>query len=90
MSTSTTLFGGIFVFACAAHIYVMSRIMPYRKDLLEGATGLRRFWDYASQSVADNYSLRSYEADAHRYLLWLRLSGVVGGIALAATVFSMA
>jgi hypothetical protein len=73
-----------------AHIWVLTRLMPHRRDLLEDATGLRRFRDFIDQPVRENYSARNYGEAGLGYLRWLRLTAALGTIALVGTVLSVA
>ena len=72
-----------------AHVWVISRLLPYRKDLLEDATGFRRFRDFIDRPVLENYSARNYVQPGLPYLQWLRLTAVLGTVALIGTVLSV-
>jgi len=72
------------------HVYVLVKMMPFRKDLLEDAHGVTRFRDFIAQPVRENYSASSYLPEGVRYLPWLRLTALVGTILLIATALSVA
>ena len=89
LTPSVILTGAGFLLAFGAMSTVLVRLMPYRKDLIEGSTGLTRFRDYISQSWIESLRPQNYQEPGHRYIRWLRwtmLSAMVCLIALWAAL----
>jgi hypothetical protein len=85
----TYVLAGVFLVTTALHVWLLTRMMPYRKDLLEGTKGWQRFLSFINQSARANYSAQSYQPGGERYLPWLRWSGLLAGMTLCGTVLSL-
>ena len=72
LTPSVILTGAAFVLAFMAMSTVLVKLMPYRKNLIDGSTGLTRFRDYISQSWIKSLRPQNYEEPGHRYIRWLR------------------
>jgi hypothetical protein len=79
---------GVLVGAMTWHLVVLYRLMPYRKDLLEGSTGLERFRSFVSQSWIENAAPRNYSDEARPYFKWYRASAIASVLALWGFVFA--
>jgi hypothetical protein len=80
---------GAWVLATAAHVYVYTRLMPFRKGLPQRLAPFRRLIAFVTRPAAENYAPRYYIDPGARYLPWLWVTAALASAGLGCALFSL-